>query len=307
MGLPVTVYRYTDAGAPQLVNGTAAEWIDILKKVLVDGYGSKQPLGWTLEFENAGAFKVAFRNKVADGGSGGYVQFTSTAGSTAFLNIQTAASMSAIDSFTKVGFGRRIGGNGLVKGWEIIGTSIGFYLITHYTGSLSNGISSANYDWFQQYFIGDIESFIPNDAGVFTLASCNSNQSDLYTSGSYGISGNITIYARIYATDGSSNWQMYSANKVYDMTNAIPDGNAESIGLNHNMILPIFTSSATSMNNSTVTPYARGKLPGLYLSNFAGYRSDNWPKEFVLEGVTWVLLRSYFATRMWIKTGTWYD
>ena len=77
MGLPVTVYRYTDPGAPQVNNGTPSEWINVLKKVLVEGYGTKVGLGWTVEFENAAAFKIAFRNKVADGGSGGYVQFSS--------------------------------------------------------------------------------------------------------------------------------------------------------------------------------------------------------------------------------------
>lgn len=308
MGLPVTIYRYTDAGAPQLTNGTPSEWINILKKVLVEGYGSKVPLGWTLEFENAGAFKVAFRNSLANGGSGGYVQFSSATGTNAAntaLNIQSAASMSAIDSFIKPGYVRGLASVG-IRGWEIIGTSRGFYIIGHYTTSLTNGISLSATNYPNQYFVGDIESYTPNDAGVFTIASATNAQND--ESNSTGLAGNNNdVFARLYATDGGNTSYMYSASKTFPISSTSVDGNAESLGLNHQMIPLIFTGNYSTMNTSTTSPYCRGQLPGLHSSSFAGYRTENWPKELTQGGVTFVLLRAYISTRLWVKTGTWYD
>lgn len=47
MALPVTVYRWDDPGAPQLDlnNGSM---LQLLKKCLIDGYGTKPGAGWTL-------------------------------------------------------------------------------------------------------------------------------------------------------------------------------------------------------------------------------------------------------------------
>lgn len=74
MGLPVTVYRWDDDGAPQITNRTPSEMVDVLKKVLVTGYGTKASLGWNIAFEDVGTQKIAFRNNTTLG-SGGYVQF----------------------------------------------------------------------------------------------------------------------------------------------------------------------------------------------------------------------------------------
>lgn len=318
MGLPVTVYRYTDAGAPQLTNGTPAEWINILKKVLVEGYGSKAPLGWTLEFENAGAYKAAFRNSVADGGTGGYVQFWSSTGTNAAntgMNFQSAASMSALDSFTKPGYGRQIALVTGVRGWEIIGTSRGFYIIAHYVTSLLIGIPNSTTQYIQQYFIGDIQPSSASDAGIFTIVSGISTQSDVYSSSSIGITTNgAALYCRLYAADGGNSAYQYSALKIYNTSITGIDGNAESLGVNHFMSPFVLLGSNVAVdsggvyqNSSLVMPYCRGFVPGLYISSFAGYRNENWPKELTFGGLTWVLLRGFYATSCWIKTGTWYD
>lgn len=316
MGLPVTVYRYTDAGAPQLTNGTPAEWINILKKVLVEGYGSKAPLGWTLEFENAGAYKAAFRNSVADGGTGGYVQFWSSTGTNAVntgMNFQSAASMSALDTFVKPGYGRQLSITTGFRGWEIIGTSRGFYIISHYTTNLLNGTPSGLV-FSQTYFIGDIYSLHSGDAGVFTIISGTSNTSDVYTSSSFGINHNQHIFLRLYAADGTASNYFYTILKIHSYQNSNLDGNAEELGINHLMSqMSIFgnqtalDTNSVMQNNSSVMPYCRGVIPGLYVSNFAGYRTENWPKELVAGDIKWVLLRSNYYTGYWIKTGTWYD
>ncbi len=48
MTSPVTVYRWDDPGAPQLTQ-THGSAVDVFKKCLIDGYGTKQPAGWVLE------------------------------------------------------------------------------------------------------------------------------------------------------------------------------------------------------------------------------------------------------------------
>lgn len=318
MGLPVTVYRYTDAGAPQLTSGTPSEWMNILKKVLVEGYGSKAPLGWTLEFENAVAFKLAFRNKVADGGTGGYFQFWSSTGTNSAntpMNMQCAASMSALDTFTKVNYGRQLQYSQTgIRGWEIIGTSRGFYITPHYTTNLLNSVSTSN-PFVQQYFIGDIQSFIANDSGVFTIVSGVNTQGDNFGTNSVGITATTTsVFSRLYSADGGTSNYFYSAIKAHGPSITSLDGNAESLGINHIMSPLMLTGAQATndvngvvQNNSLTMPYCRGVVPGLYMSSFAGYRSENWPKELVRDSVTWILLRSGFYTGYWIKTGTWYD
>ena len=48
MASPVTIYRWDDVGAPQIVDGKPSEYMNMLKKCLVEGYGSKASLGWTV-------------------------------------------------------------------------------------------------------------------------------------------------------------------------------------------------------------------------------------------------------------------
>ncbi|MCU8051466.1 hypothetical protein L5M91_06890 [Shewanella sp. SM43] len=308
MGLPVTVYRYTDAGAPQLTNGTPSEWINILKKVLVEGYGSKAPLGWTLEFENAAVHSAAFRNSITDGGSGGYVKFYSTDGSNvAYKTIvmKCALSMTSIDSFVKPLWARGLLSASSTKGWEIIGTSRGFYLIQHYTANLLNGLQGYGYDT-QVYFIGDIESSVANDAGVFTVVSGEAVNADNVNSNGITVNGS-TWGAQLYSSDGGNSSMMYSFTKPSSYRNsAAADGDAELLGINH-IMLPTPIIGALAQNINVQSPAGRGHVPGLYTSTFAGYRTVNWPKEITQSGVVWVLLRSYNSPQHWVKTGTWYD
>lgn len=57
--MPATLYQSTDSGAPQLT-ATAGSLIQVLDAVLVNGYGSKSPAGWTKEF--SGTNTAVYRN-----------------------------------------------------------------------------------------------------------------------------------------------------------------------------------------------------------------------------------------------------
>lgn len=317
MGLPVTVYRHTDAGAPQLTNGTPSEWINILKKVLVEGYGSKAPLGWTLEFENAGAYKAAFRNKVSDGGSGGYFQFWSSTGANALnttMLFKAASNMSALDVFVKPSYTRSMGVPSQTRGWEIIGTSRGFYLIPHYITDLKMGMGSAIL-FSQIRFIGDIESSVIGDTSPFCIVDCDSTTGDSTSGASAGLNwmqSNLTCH--MYAADGSNSSYFYNWTRGTFVNSTTLNGVAELLGINHLMSptailgnIGVNDANGVSQHNSLTMPYCRGVIPGLYMSRFAGYRNENWPVELTNNGVIFVLLRSYYSPQLWIKTGTWYD
>lgn len=313
MGLPVTVYRYTDAGAPQLVNCKPSEWINILKKVLVEGYGSKQPLGWTVEFENAGAFKIAFRNKIADGGSGGYVQFYSQTGAdTSFgmIAMKCAMGMSALDTFIKPMHVRVLQTSVSFKGWEIIGTSRGFYIMVHDSTKTTMSIGSDTAGR-QVYFIGDIESFIPNDAAPFTLVNGTNGDSDVVSTSSIGLNIAQNNYCHMYGTDGSNDKMLHIFDKQFYKSLSSNDGNADLLNMPLIMSpLVITTSNSTNANNanngSVALPYARGRVPGFHTSSFAGYKGETWPYEITQDGIQWVLLRSYYPCQFWIRLGEWY-
>ncbi|MDR9766607.1 hypothetical protein RJP56_11125 [Shewanella baltica] len=308
MGLPVTIYRSTDAGAPQLVTGKPSSWINILKKVLVEGYGDKLPLGWTVEFEDTGTRSIVFRNSLADGGSGCYVKFYSVGGSDnnyTALGIKVAQSFSDINTFVK-GLGARGMENPTgTNDWEIIGTSRGFY-ISSLTSSDSMGITGSSGPKHQCYFVGDIQSNTANDSAPYTIVSGSSTNGD--DNAAEGLNYfNNNLYADFNNTDGSSGRTFYNFLKssFYQASNS-PNGNAEQLGINH-VMSPVMIYGATSQNTSITAPYMRGTVPGLYMSTFAGYRTESWPHEITQDDVKWVLLKSYHSPQMWVNTGNWYD
>lgn len=309
MGLPVTVYRSTDAGAPQLVDGKPSSWINILKKVLVDGYGDKAPLGWTLEFEDASVFSVAFRNSLADGGSGCFAKFYSTTGTDgnyATLGMNCCQSMSDINALIKPVGARGLSSSSAVPNWQIIGTSRGFYISCESLTIKMGSPSGATVE-HQCYFIGDFESAVMGDTSPYTIASGTNGSTDVTSSTGVNYYTN-NIYSNVYAADGSNSSVFCTINKPpYYAYSAAPDGDAESLGINHVMVGVLIYNSNVAYNNNISLPRIRGAIPGLYCSSFAGYRYDSWPKDVSQGGVTWVLLRSYSSPQFWIKAGTWYD
>lgn len=61
--VPVKVYRWDDVDAPQL-DKTAGCMMTIFKACLVTGYGTKEPAGWTMPFEDTSAGVKVLRPEV---------------------------------------------------------------------------------------------------------------------------------------------------------------------------------------------------------------------------------------------------
>ena len=68
----VNVYRWDDEGAPQIVEGRPSEFINVLKKCLVDGYGTKSAAGWSVAHESLPEETpyIVFKNSDVDGSGG---------------------------------------------------------------------------------------------------------------------------------------------------------------------------------------------------------------------------------------------
>lgn len=103
MGAPI-VYKSTDSQAPVL-NGIAGSLINLLRKVLVDGYGTKPGAGWTLEFINAAQTIAVFRNN-STVGFGKYFRVDDSIGT--YATVTGYETMADIDN----GLGRIPGGDG---------------------------------------------------------------------------------------------------------------------------------------------------------------------------------------------------
>lgn len=318
MGLPVTVYRWDDAGAPQIVNRTPSEMIDVLKKVLIDGYGSKASLGWSIAFEDAGAQKIAFRNNTTLG-SGGYVQVWCPEGtntSTSRFSYRSAQSMSALDAFVKPGPLGNIWSSStssLMKHWMIVGTAAGFYLFT-----LINNTTTYDKQGTQSCvaFIGDIHSNYNSDAGRFVAITNSASDHSASITPTNIFAG---LAPRLYQTDGSATYVSGSMTRAV----ASPTGTAatkddDDITLGVNFATGMITMNAANttdsagapVNQSLLQPFFRGVLPGALSSSFIGYRSKSFPQIRTINGAQHILSAEFQATTTgcgtWLNIEEWY-
>lgn len=318
MAQAVTVFRWDDPGAPQLPNGKPSEIIDILTKCLVDGYGDKTPLGWTRPFYDAGTQAVAFRNSVADGGSGGYAKFfshDSTDSNNALMRITHAASMTDINTLFRQGYTQAFRavastGNNKTDKWLLIGTSTAFYFIMGRNVSLHGGSTSLPNCCL---FAGDFYSTLAGDVSHFiTLAAPAQTDTTfsgyletidwLCVSGTYSNSACL----KVYDSDGFDSFFQYSlcsltnnnsttSNSVFDDAPPFPQG-----------LIPVHIKATSRdqtttntldrfgviMPRSQVSPVYRGVLPGLFNLTHIGYKGLAWPSIVEIDGQDYLPLRN---------------
>lgn len=186
--MAVKIFKHSDSGAPTLT-GEVGSLVNLLKKCLVDGYGSKTPLGWG-SFFNGAYTKGAFQNIAADGATGmwlfvddtgvtpagaksskwlGYETITGLDGSgeptgpgIAFPTIASGSYVMAQKSSTADATARR---------WKLIGDSKRFWLLRAW--------SAAGLDVYDISFFGD---FLPM-SNVDTHRCAIIGQSSEYVSG----------------------------------------------------------------------------------------------------------------------------
>ncbi|MDD4864537.1 MAG: hypothetical protein PHE38_11045 [Alishewanella agri] len=307
---PVTVYRWDDPGAPQIGNGRASDIINIWQKCLVDGYGDKDPLGWTRPFYDATTQRACYRNNVAAGGSGGYaILFSNTLNDAEYNLMRLSHAKSMTDINTAVGQGltkafRVVNTTGNLRRtkWSLIGTAIGFYFSVSFDNFPLDGQSNSA---LPSMFVGDFFSRIPNDAGRF-IAECQpswtTDTASLSTTsldslgGYFQQIGGSTKSLRIFATDNSNSFTPYS---LFFHGYTITGGARNTASANPQLLMPIgiginqLTQNPSEAElNNTLAPYYRGVLPGIF-SALNSYPSNSpYPTIVNIGGKNYWLNRS---------------
>ncbi|AUR84131.1 hypothetical protein NVP1049O_22 [Vibrio phage 1.049.O._10N.286.54.B5] len=198
-----TVYKWDDDGAPQLVNRTPSEMLAVIKACLVDGYGAKSGLGWTLEFEDTTTQSMVLRNSPVDG-TGSYLKFWSASGGDTGTTIrcQSYKLMTDINNGTFPSYYNSMGSpRAEITSWMIVGTSKCAYIIFYVKDSTTNGGTLDS----NTHFVGDFTSRIPNDEFcclVSTMTTANQSSVNWTTSLNYlNSSSNVFAPFDVDATD----------------------------------------------------------------------------------------------------------
>lgn len=313
MKLPATLYRWDDEGAPTVTASTRmSDLINVLKKCLVEGYGSKAGLGWTLAFEDATNRKIAFRNSPIDG-TGGYFQFASSnAADSGEMRFRGGMDMTDFDVFLRPTPLYGLHFATVTTRWYLIGTSRGFYLHVLPNSNLVT-VWASSYEVNPMFFAGDIDSFNPNDPGAF-IVTRGTGSSDA-TNGYQGlltlsyIPNNDCI--AMYATDGSDSISKYGIigldgisafSTSYKSADEWVDANQNS------SLTPAYIDNTVKSNvRSTLHPYRRGQMPGMFFAGVSGYSDSQSPAVRSINGVDYALVPCYSAGMLWISIGDWYD
>jgi hypothetical protein len=176
------VFKSTDANAPRFAL-SAGQFKNMLKAVLVDGYGTTPSLGWTLEYESGNI--AVFRMK---GGTRYYLRLddNNNINGTEYANGFSAfKTMDSLNTGTErvpslgisqFWFRKRYGGTANVP-WMVIGDDAGFILLIQ-NQYVSNPNSIAEILWSANYF-GDYVPFdVRNKWNFCILGSFNVSNSN---------------------------------------------------------------------------------------------------------------------------------
>ncbi len=272
MSLAPTVFKSTDSGAP-VVTGQAGSLVAMLDAILVNGYGSKSPLGWSIEYTATN--KRVYRGDL-DTGSGYFLRVDDTFGVTA--GIRGYASMSDIDTGTDVfpTLAERANGmlwqksgaaNATARNWVAIGNDRCFYLSINHLSRTPAGSEPL-------MFAGDLLPATDTDLHCFAISRTT------VTSTSSGDTYNAMLAHSGNVRGSSNNSQglvvAKSANGISVAVNGHvcalgnPAGSASNQGINGNAVgynYPEVVTGAlmycrTLLNNNTTL---RAWMPGMYM------------------------------------------
>jgi hypothetical protein len=301
MALPVTVYRWDDVGAPQVVDGKPSEYMNVFKKCLVEGYGSKASLGWTIETDITSPPALALKNNAAVG-SGGVVIFTAAnddAGAKTtvravqdYIDINTYSRSSPFSAFD-----RNSSSSYMLNKWFIFGTGKAFYFFTY--SEYSMAINAVGTRSCGSFFVGDFNSLYPNDSATFIhMAGVRDSTSTSWShSLIYKISDtSMRELTDVYPLDGANTPSPVSVYSIFG--NVAYTSGHQNDPRNPTILAPCYLMMGSgqiqdsSIYQNTINPFVRGLLPGMYVANTAGYRQTPAPVIEQLNNVAHYLIPS---------------
>ncbi|MGI3044059.1 hypothetical protein ACRTDM_20230 [Shewanella algae] len=330
MSLPVTVYRWDDPGAPQLQNRTYAEWLEILRKCLVDGYGTKQPAGWSVLFDDAASNQVVF--KTADtvpGYPGGCMWLSSRykdGRNSENMQIRTAPSIPSLNpdwaSVPGASFLYTWGGAYATK-WIIIASAVSFYIMT--SSAYRPGMMQGTYE-HPAFGIGSIDSFYVNDVNGFGILTnhVDSDRDTSYWQFGLGYTYNGSSVGRFGQVTGEDTRKKHEVSTYFPTTQSSSsplngEGSPNPIYSRMIIILDAYAASSTGDENkdsegilfkdSLLQPQIRGQFPGILVSSSAAYSDALFPVTKVINGAEHYLVphAGSGACQYWINAESWYE
>jgi hypothetical protein len=324
MGLPVTVYRWDDDGAPQVTDRKPLSLLSVLKACLVDGYGAKASLGWSIPFGSVASGKVVFRNSTTEG-SGGYVQFWDITGGNQVgkpVAYKHARLMTALDTWIPDrvynAFGCPYSTN---TQWVVIGTSRGFYIIIN---NADKPFMPSAISYSFTGFFGDFDQQIPTDLNTFiAYYPATTDSSSMSWSFTMDFLPSGTNFCEIYDVDNSSNNIVHKVLNPFDSfisySNANDSKGRSATPLTLSQVpLMVATSTAAQtavdsagkkLRESLIRPLIRGVLPGFYAFAQGGYSDQTWPQIITQDNTTyWMVRQAHYGGSVYvIDMGTWYE
>ncbi|WP_412522072.1 hypothetical protein [Shewanella algae] len=330
MSLPVTVYRWDDPGAPQFSNRSAADWINILRKCLVDGYGNKAPAGWSVAFDNSVNDEIAFRTASdVPGYPGGFLKMRSkyqNGISNDTIYIQTAPLITRIDPDWNTTPGASylysFGGTSYPDRWIVLATSLAFYILTSSTQYPYMAMGTRDSPTFG---VGSLDSCYLNDVngfGIFGKSSFDNASPHYQYSIGYIADGNeVGRYGEVTGADTRKMHELISPFKnLFSSSIAGPGEGSPNpvygkfvIGLDGyyaaNLSAQYQDSQGTPFVNSVLQPPIRGTWPGILVSSSPAYSDQLWPVTKEIFGQQHYLVPNPHngSCGYWINAEVWYE
>lgn len=176
--MPVTVYKHSDASAPQMTSA-AGSLLTVLDACLVDGYGSKAAAGWAKTVIDAGTYQAVYTQGAATGKVQKklYVKDDAATPGNAIAWACDTCTVAASPTLTNYfwGAGSSYAGvivkadqnNGGFSKWIVVASPRWAYIFVRRSDWGARG--------WQMTFIGDLDTPYPNDKGCFTALGFNAN------------------------------------------------------------------------------------------------------------------------------------
>lgn len=299
--------KYDDASAPTLT-GQAGSLIALLKAVLVNGYGAKSGLGWTLEYENVGGTIAVFRNNPNEG-TGTYLRVSHDVNAVAltFAKFESFESMvsltSGLNRCPQAGYESyqylSESADAQQRPWRIIGDDKGFWLLTKPWSARSDGYQLL---WMYAY-VGD---YVPYDIdNRFNFAHyCDSTLSSSGQKGFVGLGG-VSDYCHIMR---DANFGIGSVRAGMSSGSDYEYGGYP--GWSANIVQRSGITLMAKPHIHTAGKAVVGILPGFFIPLVGYTTADGNIEEKIVGGTTfqtyWIRTTTYgytYAGRMILTTG----
>lgn len=169
--VPVKVYKWDDVGAPAL-DKTAGCMMTIFKACLVTGYGTKEPAGWTMPYEDTAAKVKVMRPEVGPR-TDFYLRLSADTGTEMAAQVyQNMTDVNTGDLKLQCNTGFKYAKSTITK-WFLVASTRGFWFFCDQTGT--NRDKNGAF-----FYCGDTMEGIEGDRQVFLSHTAGTSSSPYY-------------------------------------------------------------------------------------------------------------------------------